>query len=266
MRIFYFLLLMICYSAYSSPYPIISSLNVQYRSDGAYYYITQRIVNIGSAGDSVVPYGYFVGLGHKHYNGSAGWVGSLQSETITTASATNPYQTRSQMAMNVYNTVGKSITTINHTGSNGFPECVGYMIGPPNPASYAHVWTYWDQTQLPGGCLMVPPANQWCKITTPELTLEHGTITLRQAEGDIASTSMGLQCTTATAVTFNLITQDSYVYLDEGKSEITVNDQPLNTKIDLPQGNSQMPIKDLLTGITTEGFHTGSSVLVMMPY
>ncbi|MNT80039.1 hypothetical protein D3C72_2194460 [compost metagenome] len=77
---------------------------------------------------------------------------------------------------------------------------------------------------------------------------------------------MGVKCTTPIAVTFNLISQDKYIYLDEGKSEISVGGKPLNSKIDLPQGNSQVVVKDLLTGINTEGFHTGSSVLVMMPY
>lgn len=113
---------------------------------------------------------------------------------------------------------------------------------------------------------MVPPADEWCKITTPELLLDHGTITLKEMEGNTATAQMGLQCTTATAVTFNMISNDKYVYLDEGKSEITVNDLPLKTKINLPQGDSTLPVKDLLTGVTSEGFHTGSSVLVMMPY
>lgn len=82
----------------------------------------------------------------------------------------------------------------------------------------------------------------------------------------MATAAMNIQCSVPASVTFNLITQDKYVYLDEGKSEITVNGKPLNSKVDLPKGDSQMPVKDLLTGVTKEGFHTGSSVLVMMPY
>lgn len=58
---------------------------------------------------------------------------------------------------------------------------------------------------------------------------------------------------------------DKYIYLDEGLSEITVNKEPLNTPMLISKGNSQLSIEDLLTGVTTEGFHTGSSVLVMMP-
>ncbi|AHB68913.1 hypothetical protein P262_00775 [Cronobacter malonaticus] len=75
-----------------------------------------------------------------------------------------------------------------------------------------------------------------------------------------------MTCVSPTAVKFNLITNDNYVYLDEGKSLITIDEKPLNTKIDLPEGDSTWSIKDMLTGMTTEGYHTGSSVLVMMPY
>ncbi|CBA33883.1 unknown protein [Cronobacter turicensis z3032] len=77
---------------------------------------------------------------------------------------------------------------------------------------------------------------------------------------------MGVQCTTQMAVTFNIISNDKYIYLDDGKSEISVNDVPLNTKVDLPEGDSSLHVKDYLTGVTKEGYHTGSSVLVMMPY
>ncbi|KMV33017.1 hypothetical protein ACH50_20010 [Franconibacter pulveris] len=77
---------------------------------------------------------------------------------------------------------------------------------------------------------------------------------------------MNVDCIGDMAVSFNLITDDKYIYLDEGKSEITVDNKPLKTKINLPSGKSSVLVKDLLTGITSEGFHTGSSVLVMMPY
>lgn len=118
----------------------------------------------------------------------------------------------------------------------------------------------------PVTCIDFPPATEWCKITTPEILLDHGTITLKQAEGSTATSQMGVRCTTQMAVAFNLITDDKYVYLDEGKSEIKINNLPLKSKIELPQGDSTLPVKDYLTGVTKEGFHTGSSVLVMQPY
>lgn len=201
-------------------------------------------------------------LGHKHVSGSI-TIGAMDNHFDA------PYgqpQSIGTLALQGYNQKGwKNNNHIRHGGANGFKECVAYFAGPWIAISNL-TGVDWSRAMLPGGCLNIPPSNEWCKITTPEIVLEHGAITLKQAEGDIASTSMGVECTTPTAVTFNLIAQDKYVYLDEGKSEVFVDNKPLNTKIDLPQGDSQMPVKDLLTGVTKEGFHTGSSVLVMMPY
>lgn len=248
--------------SFAGQFPIITSLNVEYRPDGANYYITQKLMQIGTISDSSMKNGWLGGLGHKHNYGSESsphWIGSFTS-AYGYAQTTQPV---GPFMVDLYNRKGKDVSMVNHTGSNGFGECVGYMAGPQASGGR---YTEWGQTMNPGGCMVVPPGDEWCKITTPELILDHGTISLKQAEGSTATTSLGLQCTVATAVTFNLVTQDKYVYLDEGKSEITVANQPLNTKIDLQQGDSQLSIKDLLTGITSEGFHTGSSVLVMMPY
>ncbi|MGQ4695434.1 hypothetical protein [Enterobacter asburiae] len=256
--------LMISSSVYASQFPVITSMSVEYYSWGAVYSFTQKLMDVGASADTVPPAGWYVGLMHKHHNDDGSWTGNLEDDVFITADGT---KNMSSLGVYLFKNGGASDSDILHNGSNGFPECVGYIAGPRgySPAtSYAIDWN--SSVIAPGGCMMVPPANEWCKITTPELVLEHGTITLKQADGDIATSSMGVECTTATAVTFNLLTQDKYVYLDEGKSEINVDDKPLNTKIDLPTGKSQMIVKDLLTGVTKEGFHTGSSVLVMMPY
>ncbi|EHN8902449.1 TPA: hypothetical protein N5N76_004890 [Enterobacter asburiae] len=256
MKYFLLALLSFCSFCFASKYPIITSLQVSYNAKGADYYITQKVVEIGPAGDQLIGPDKYVALVHKHYNPDGTYTANYENNTVAIYSKPTPI---SEMAMLSYNAQGKNVTRIGHAGANGFPECVAY-------AAYDKNTRNWDTAITPGGCMMVPPAEQWCKITSPEITLEHGAITLKQAEGDTASTSLGVQCTTETAVTFNLITNDKYIYLDEGKSEITVDNMPLNSKIDLPQGDSQMPVKDLLTGITKEGYHTGSSVLVMMPY
>lgn len=220
-----------------------------------YYWITQRLLEVGPSVDVVMPNKYLQ-LTHRHNPHS-----SDTSGTPTAVTHTSNSQTISQTAIDFYNRNGSHQSYIYHNGDEATDECVAYLISPYSDQSIP-----WSQAFVPGGCLAVPPADQWCKITTPELVLDHGVITLKQAEGSTATTQMGVMCTTTTAVQFNLITGDEYVYLDEGQSEISVNNLPLKTKIDLPQGDSFLPVKDILTGITTEGFHTGSSVLVMMPY
>lgn len=255
-----FFVFLIAHSSWASLYPIITSINpVAVASDGWDYYITQTLVNIGSAGDVIVPRGQGIGFGHRHNPTStpgsgvgyaqAGWVESYGNSTV------------SQLGVELYNTGGKNITSIPHSGlPPSTNECVAYMLLP------GHGTYPWSQVKTPGGCLNVPPADQWCKLKTPQILLDHGVISLTESAGDSASASIDVECVSDMAVSFRLVTDDIYIYLDEGKSEITVDNKPLTSKIDLPQGNSTLSIKDLLTGVTTEGVHTGSSVLVMMPY
>ncbi|NHV90388.1 hypothetical protein G9X53_13775 [Cronobacter dublinensis] len=257
-----FIILLFCFfPAWAGKFPVITSLKTVYISDSAadYYIISRGYYEVGPSVDKVVRQGYVV-LGHRHlptddfgYNGEDYYVDAgLYRDTP---------KTLSELGKKLYDKT-MNINVIHHyNGTNDVTkECVGYGYNENYPLAPWPTWFF------PAGCINVPPANEWCKITTPELVLDHGTITLQQAEGSSATAQMGLQCTTPTAVIFNLITNDKYIYLDQGKSEIKVNDLPLNTKIDLPQGDSSLPVKDLLTGINSEGFHTGSSVLVMMPY
>lgn len=257
-RFFVFLILFFSISAQAGLWPIITSIrNESKGNDVYYYYLTQEPIEIGPSVD-VVMGNQYVQLTHRHNPTTVDIIASPVAAKRTSSS-----QTISEIAMDLYNTSGKNIDYVTHSGNApSTQECVGYIVSP----SLGNFGVPWSSAFVPGGCLLIPPASEWCKITSPEIVLEHGTITLQQAEGNVATTSMSVQCSVPASVTFNLISKDKYVYLDEGKSEITVDGKPLNSKVDLPEGDSQMPVKDLLTGVTKEGFHTGSSVIVMMPY
>lgn len=238
---------------FASVIPVITSIT----QDGITYNYTHQLMEVGVAGDVIVPTGWYVGVIIDQFNGSI-WQGQVFWSTARYVG--DGKKTFSEISLKSW---GDGTSTKTYVGSGSKIHCVGW--GYQNGASYTGVpWP--TNVGVPGGCLIVPPNKEWCKITTPELLLDHGTLTLQQAEGDSASTNMNVECSTAMAITFNLISDDKYVYLDEGKSEITVDNKPLNTKIDLDEGKSQLMVKDLLTGVTTEGAHTGSSVLVMQPY
>lgn len=259
-RFFVFLILLFSISAQAGLWPIITSIRNESLGNNQYkYYITQKPVQIGPSVDVVMKNKY-IELNHRHNPNTTDVTGTPSVQTYTSSSN----RTISDIGMELYNTKGKDQAYITHNGNRPSPqECVAYIVSPYDDTQGS---TDWSMVFVPGGCLLIPPAEEWCKITTPEIVLEHGTVTLKQVEGNEASSSLNIQCSVPASVTFNLITKDKYVYLDEGKSEITVDGKPLNSKVDLPEGDSQMPVKDLLTGVTKEGFHTGSSVLVMMPY
>lgn len=258
-RFIFFVTLLFSLSTQAGLWPIITSIRIEHVGTKYYYYITQKPVEIGPSVDVVMKNKY-IELNHRHNPDTTDVPGSPQAQRYTGTLD----KTISDIAMDLYNTTGKNQAYVVHSGSSPSKhECVAYIV---DPQDGNYTMSPWSTVLAPGGCLMIPPADEWCKITSPEIVLDHGTVTLKQSEGNVATTSLNVQCTVPTSVTFNFITQDKYIYLDEGKSEITIDGQPLNTKIDLPEGDSQMPVKDLLTGVTKEGFHTGSSVLIMMPY
>ncbi|EPN9528022.1 hypothetical protein ACT5AM_002708 [Cronobacter malonaticus] len=264
------LLILLAFSSvlYASPYPVITSVRTTHDPVSGMpaheFIFTQAVLDIGPAADQIAPAHYIVGLAiHYHANNF------IERATIEDGhyEYSDGETSIGELALQAYNAGSKATTSFflyDYTIDPNEKICLGYMGGKQSPGLVAIDWS--GDVMQPGGCMIAPPADDWCKLTTPEIVLDHGNLTLKNAEGDTASANINLQCTVETAVTFNLITQDNYVYLDEGKSEITVDDKPLNTSITLPQGNSSLMVKDLLTGVTKEGYHTGSSVLVMMPY
>ncbi|ELY6210995.1 hypothetical protein SNQ23_000788 [Cronobacter dublinensis] len=243
--------------SFAGLWPVITDITVDHYGTTDYnYYIKQKLLDVGPSVDVIIP-NKALQLNHRHNPTTDDIAGAPTAETHTSNS-----QTISETVVDFYNSTGSKITYVHHLGSAPINECVAYIINP----HYGDSRTPWSQVLVPGGCLAVPPADEWCKITTPELVLEHGTIALKQAEGSTSTAELGVQCTVPTAVTFSLVNDDKYIYLDEGKSEISVDNMPLKSKIDLPEGDSSLPVKDLITGVTKEGYHTGSSVLVMMPY
>lgn len=263
-----FMLLLFSGGLYASPYPVITSITTKLitKSGQPAHQLdfTQAILEIGPAADQLVPNGYFLGLGLHTRDGGGDHVGL---NGVMYEGPKDKYETIGQLAMRYYNEHGKNMSSTwiyDYHLIEGSDMCMGYIAGTIYSVGINEL--NWEGSIRPGGCTIAPPATDWCKLTTPEILLDHGNLTLRNAEGDTARANVNVQCTTETAVTFNLVTDDKYVYLDEGKSEISVEDKPLNTPITLPSGNSSVTVKDYLTGVTKEGYHTGSSVLVMMPY
>lgn len=253
---------------WSSPFPIVTSVTPEFTGmipNNQYtykYHITQSIIDIGPAGDYIPPYGTVVSLGHRHEPTSVPGSGQAAAQTQYFSDGKS---TVSALGMTLYNIAGKNVDYVMHNGSQiSTYECVAYYYDVTG-ADMSH-YGVWANMKTPGGCLNVPPVDKWCKITSPEILLDHGTLTLQDAEGSSVNKGMNVECVGDMAVSFRLVTDDSYIYLDDGQSAITVDNKPLGSKVELPEGQSVVTIKDMLTGVKTEGVHAGSSVLVMMPY
>lgn len=250
-------------SAIAGKYPVITSIRPEFQGvlNGQYVYnffITQALLEIGPASEQLAP----SSMGQV-------FLGTVESFTqvVYPSTVMGPqagFVTIGDAARDLYVKWGQSLPNVFHTGDKLTKnDCVGYFYALRPETGHAIPWS---SVIAPAGCVNIPPIEQWCKITTPELQFDHGTITLSDAEGSSVTKNMNVECVDDMAVSFKLMSNDSYVYLDDGKAEIKVNDRALGSKIDLPAGQSLVTVKDMLTGMTSEGAHTGSSVLIMMPY
>lgn len=253
-----FLLMMFYISTASAGlFPVITAITVHpYSSQQLWVYIDAKPMEIGAASDQVLTMtGYQAGM-FNNQNGTARPATSFTSYAVYT----KLNETVGQAAMRAYQQTPSGKYDVMPVGGS---YCYGYAV-----VKYSGTNQYsWASTIHPAGCMITPPAQDWCKITTPTLELNHGSITLKNAEGDVASTDVGVDCTSSMAVSFKLTTDDTYVYLaPSGKAQLSINDKPLGSSITLPAGPSTVTLKDMLTGVNTEGVNSGSAVLVMMPY
>ncbi|NCH59557.1 hypothetical protein [Cronobacter dublinensis] len=256
-----YLLGMLTFQTLAGDFPVVTSVRPEYQGNNSWnYYITQKIMDVGPSVD-VVPTTGEVILGHRHNPHNDDVFNATYNYWIVQA---NGKDSIGKMALHLYTTYGARRTYILHQGDDyGKDECVGYVYSTENNKNGVP----WATVRPPVMCMNVPPPDEWCLIKTPELLIDHGIISLKDAEGHSASTNLRVDCSNQIAVEFTLIGDEPYVYLKpSGKSEIKVDGKPLKNRIDLPTGSSTLKIEDLLTGVTAEGVNTGSSVLIMMPY
>lgn len=259
-----FILLLLCIgTANAGLYPVVSSIDIEPTGSNnqARVYITVTPMDIGSASEEVLQTSLTTYTANL-YNNQNGTARPATAWANYGAGGLKPTDTVGAIAMNAYR---KAPNTSGMWDAIYLSEshCYGYaVVHDVGPVAYS-----WASAIHPAGCMITPPAQNWCKITTPSLELNHGSITLKNAEGDIAATDVGVNCTSSMAVSFKLTTDDTYVYLaPSGKAQLSINDKPLGSSINLPAGPSTVTLKDMLTGVNTEGVNSGSAVLVMMPY
>ncbi|HCM9126666.1 TPA: hypothetical protein R4104_002308 [Enterobacter asburiae] len=247
------LLLLIATNACAGMYPNIYPYKTTYNSQYYYYtsWIKTVITEVGPGTDVIPPAGYFVKLFVK--NPLNGDVDDIDSSSNLIADGK---RTLGDLVMEAYNGTAQNYKN----GSLTFNYTDGCLLWGASPSRVGSGSTFITA----GQCNKIPPVTQVCKFITQDILLDHGSIS--QADGDSVTKNITINCTNSSSVEFILPTQDGDVIMDEGLSHITINNLPLGSKIDLPSGTSDVKITDKLVGITTEGEHSGSSVLVMQLY
>lgn len=257
--------------SFAGLYPVITSITARSTAPNTVeYHWTAKLSEIGSVSETMmVPgaYSYRTGAAFKMINACCG-AAPISVATPVENTGIGTQASIGELARGAYEGDVSSnhftFTVHAYPPDYRIPDegqrCLAYIAYRTNVGS-------WDEALKPVGCTYVPAPTEMCKITTPEILLDHGSITLKDSEGNVAKSNVGVSCTTAMSVTFHLTTDSPYINLSpSGKSEIKIEDQALGSKIDLPAGTKMLSISDMLTGVSTEGVNAGSSVLVMEPY
>lgn len=247
---------------YASQYPMVTDITVDIISDNKVQYnFGQMLVEIGPSAD-MLPNRKHMCFGHRHadldgndYAGCAGRSSLIKKE-----------ETIGQAALRLYSGGASTVTQEVHQGRLNVTECIGYFAADSNmPKPY---WSSWESAVFPAGsCVYVPPASNWCKLISPTLVLDHGTISLKEAEGHSAEDSLNVECSSGTTVRLKLIGDQDYVPLaPEGKSYLTIDGKAPGSLFALPGGSSTLAVKDKLSNMTLGGVYYGSSILVIEPF
>ncbi|MGA4650073.1 hypothetical protein ACK6WK_22135 [Citrobacter portucalensis] len=114
----------------------------------------------------------------------------------------------------------------------------------------------------PNNCLTVPPADQWCALTEPSLTLDFGTAQLSDASKLRAKAITKVECTTGMMYTIQLRGTDAIPLSNGMRAFLTANSKPLGTPQNGEKGpNNQLVLEASLSGQGSGGALKGSGVI-----
>jgi len=148
---------------------------------------------------------------------------------------------------------GKGTITLPHNGSPNGNECVGttmYSWLIDNTSDFdSWLTSQWNGgAGTAGNCLGTPPAHEWCALTQPAVTLSHGRATLKDAAGNIASGSVGVECTTAMKFSLRLRAANNIALSNGMTSHLTVDGRELGSEINGTAGANVVAIQSTLQG------------------
>lgn len=252
-------LLFLCFAflsaaAKAGPYPV--PLSITKDVNRPYNFIvTWTTIDIPEA-DAKAPTGFWFGSARStgvDFN-------VVQSETCVNnicGSKVIPGETISATAMRAYKK-GPSVTSYPSAGgANGV--CMAFGGIPQGNTAYT-------TAMLLTGCMSTPPANVYCFIVTPEINLNHGSISIKDIAKSVASASVSISCSQKNTVRLSLASKLTYVPLsNDGKANILINNKKPGVKHSLAMGLSSLTITSKLEGITQGGVYSGTAVLIIEP-
>lgn len=197
----------------------------------------------------------------NHVHGS-GLVGGLADAVPHVALQINSYPTTKDVRLALMQSSPLPLKgSIEHRGLNPSPyECVGLFYGPNQNNTIS-------DTLYPNSiCGLIPPPVGVCEITPELLTLDHGSVSLEDISGNIASATIQITCSREMEV--KLVAADQQIDLGGGVlSNIYLNDSNDSSGVNVqgvPSGTAVNISSHLeKNGTVMAGEHLGSTVLLL---
>lgn len=244
---------------FAGPYPIVSSIDVTITNDGALYKFNQYMGYADDWGTKFpVSAGWIIGLVHRHATGNGKSVVAFDKFMKIPKNTT-----LGEAAIAAYNSGMGNVTSIKHVGPNDVRECIGYAMSATGLSDIP-----WEDAQYPNGsCTETPPGKDWCKLVSPSLTLDHGTVKLTdqfpEAKGNVR-----VSCSVGTRAKLYL-SGSPYGELNLGGGKATLygpNGQLNSTggMMTFEKGDTWVGIRSKLTGVKA-GKWQASGTLIIEP-
>lgn len=116
---------------------------------------------------------------------------------------------------------------------------------------------------MPGSCRNAPPPLTQCDTTTPNVTLDHGNLTLGNINGNRISTRFNINCNQNASVRFDIVPAGAIELKPGLTSTISVAGRNLGELVSLTSGSNSLEISSVLSDTgTTAGAFEKTVVLV----
>lgn len=250
---------------YAGSYPMITNINMVDNGARTDYTFGQTLVDIGASTETLANRKYIC-FGHRHaYKDGNSYAACIFNSPIKSGETIGQAARRLHTENNIGN-----VTTILRMGGVDphVSDCIGYFaIDSEITATYPN-WSLWSSAVYPAGsCASTPTVSNWCKLISPTLVLDHGAISLTQAEGHSAEDSLSIQCNSSATVQLKLVGGLDYIPLTpNGKAYLSIDGKAPGSVISLPYGNSTLAVTDKLSNLSQSGVYYGSSILVLEPF
>ncbi|WP_148666818.1 hypothetical protein [Serratia marcescens] len=98
------------------------------------------------------------------------------------------------------------------------------------------------------------------------MEIDHGTLSIKEAESSIAEGKVSIQCSTGTKVRVRFINDEPYINLSPaGLAYISVNGYAIGGVFNLLAGVNVLNLTSKLFGVNNAGSYFGSAIMVIEP-